>query len=306
MPQLHNIGEDALISQITSALAQRDNVIIGPGDDCAVVVGDAEYDTLLKTDCVIENVHYLSGENPYWVGWKAVARVVSDFAAMGGRPEALVITIILSRETETEDVKMLYTGMQACAERFQVSIVGGETSQLPSGQSGNIISVAGTGKVEKGRAVLRSGAQQGDHIYVTGKLGGSLAGHHLTFIPRVDEAVWLSKYARVTSMMDLSDGLGKDLPRLSKASDVGFTLDFEKLPLNADCGIEQGISDGEDYELIFTAPPLSESVLCAWAAAFPDTLLTQVGEVIGVDEQSTELTGGWEHFLPKSNESRSK
>jgi len=300
MPMLHELGEDALVRKITSSLTKRDNVLVGPGDDCAVISRDEVYDTLLKTDCIIEGVHYLPDADPYWVGWKAVARVVSDFAAMGGQPEALMVTIALTENTESDYIQSLYTGMQACADKYTFSIVGGETAQLPSMdsslKSNHLLSISGTGKVAHEKAILRSGAQVNDTIYVTGKLGGSITGHHLTFTPRVHEAAWLSDNISPTAMMDLSDGLAKDLPRLCTASACGFTIIEDKLPVNSGCTTQQAIADGEDYELLFTASEIPSDMLEKWNTAFPETPLTMIGRITDSAEESATLTGGWEHF----------
>ena len=209
------LGEDPLVDRLTGLLTAGTKVVVGPGDDCAVVAGAGRgMVDLLKTDCLVEGVHYTSDAPAGQVGWKAVARVVSDFAAMGAEPRHLLITIALPPEREVTWVEKLYRGMDKCAVQFGAAIVGGETSSLPPGTPG-MISVAATGTAPRRRIVLRSGGRAGDAIFVTGRLGGSLSGRHLKFVPRVCEALWLSDRFRILAMMDLSDGLAKDLPRLA-------------------------------------------------------------------------------------------
>lgn len=282
------LGEDGLIERLTSQLEQKGNVQVGPGDDCAVMDGGL----LLKTDCVVEGIHYLPEEVAERVGWKAMARVVSDFVAMGGVPEALMVTLALAEGYQVEWLEGLYRGMQKCAERYDFSIVGGETSRLPKGM---IISIAGTGRTIAGSAILRSGAQSGDVVFVTGCLGGSLEGWHLDFEPRLELMQWLIERYRPTAMMDISDGLGKDLPRLARASGLGFELDFSQVPCRKGATLEQALGDGEDYELLFTLAPedadklLRDRQWLEFSAGF-----TRVGAMSEFSGQT--LTGGWEHF----------
>ena len=287
---LQTIGEDFLIQELTQQCPLHDNVVLGPGDDCAVVkTSGAESFILLKTDSIIEGVHYLADANPYYVGWKAAARVVSDFAAMGGRPDALMVALAFKQETPVSYLEELYKGIRSCAETFQFSIVGGETSS----STANIITVSGTGKCDS--YITRKGASPENHIYVTGKLGGSLQGKHLNFTPRLNEAIWLCKNTNITAMMDLSDGIAKDLPRLADQSSVGFELDFSSIPITSGCDLQQAISDGEDYELLFTTSTrISPEKLATWERQFPDTPLTHIGVI--TDSIRSSLSGGWEHF----------
>jgi thiamine-monophosphate kinase len=291
MKTIGELGEDRLIAQLCEGLPSTERVVVGPGDDCAVVeVGD-EW-ALLKTDAVVEGVHYLSGENPRRVGWKAVARVLSDFAAMGGEPGELLATVAVSREVEVRWLTDLYEGMKSCLEQFGGVIVGGETSSLPVG-SPTVISIAGRGRVSRKRLVTRSGGKAGDGIFVTGVLGGSINGKHLDFHPRLREATWLTENFSLTAMMDLSDGLAKDLPRLAKASGCGFSIDKESVPCSEDVLLQEALGDGEDYELLFTYEQGSK-LLKKWADCFPGLRLTRIGELT-VDQEDS-LVGGWDHF----------
>ncbi|HSJ01689.1 MAG: thiamine-phosphate kinase [Verrucomicrobium sp.] len=295
---LATIGEDELVRRLVKGLPQGPDVLTGPGDDCAVVQPlSSEWSQLLKTDCVVEGVHFLREAPPEQVGWKALARVVSDLGAMGGEPMHALITLILPSDLTVAWVESLYAGLRRCAEVYGVSLVGGETARGPA----IIVSVSMTGRVPVDRVLKRDGAKVGDHIVVTGRLGGSLAGHHLTFHPRVKEAQWLAANFPIHAMMDLSDGLAKDLPRMAGASGVEFAVDEEALPLNPGCSATQGWSDGEDYELLFAVdPPTWEKMNLAWAAQVPGIPLTSIGTFVeaGQGKRLSSHHGGWEHFTP--------
>lgn len=296
MKSLQETGEDALVAELVQGLPLGREVVVGPGDDCAVIdIGDADRFQLLKTDALVEGVHYLSSTCAEQVGWKAVARVVSDFAAMGGSASQLLVTIALPADLSLDYVRSLYRGMRACAVQFGASISGGETSAVPAG-SAAVISVAGTGLVDQKKVVLRRGGQVGDLVLVTGTLGGSIQGKHLSFTPRVKEADWLVSHFALHAMMDLSDGLARDLPRLADASACGYRVEEEKLPCRAGCDRRQALEDGEDYELLFTLSPAeAERLMARWNRQFPDLELTVVGcltEAGGGDLPK----GGWEHF----------
>jgi len=304
MSTVSHIKEDALIHQLTHDITTFPEVLVGIGDDCAVVEKTDTEHTLLKTDTVVESVHFTPEEDPERVGWKAGARVISDFASMGGKPEALMITIILPPDTEQEWLRKVYHGIKTVARKFACSIVGGETSSSAMG-SPKIISISGTGTVGSHNLTLRSGGKPNDLIYVTGTLGGSIQGKHLDFTPRVKEGVWLAKHIKPTAMMDLSDGIAKDLPRLCKMSRCGFEIFKSKIPTSYNCSPDKALRDGEDYELMFTIPPDSQEELeTGWKKFFPDLKLTQIGHLLEKksDEQPKEMEGGWDHFQrpPKS------
>lgn len=289
--KIAGLGEDRLIAEITRGLRHAADVRVSIGDDCAVIgSARAAIWQLLKTDCVVEGVHFLREADPKKVGWKALARAISDIGAMGGAPKHALITLGLSPETELRRVKSLYAGMHKAAETFGVSIVGGETSRT----SGPLfISVALTGAVPRKQCVTRSGGRAGDCLYVTGRLGGSLAGRHLTFTPRVAEAQWLASNFRIRAMMDLSDGLGADLPRLAAASGTGFELARDAVPRNKGCTVEQALSDGEDYELLFAIAPRDAAKLEArWP--FPKLPLTRIGTLLR--RTKPDSLRGFDHF----------
>jgi len=287
--KLSDLGEDSLVARLTRGLPRNASLLVGPGDDCAVVGrrSDAVW-TLLKTDCVIEEVHFTGETDFARVGWKALARNVSDIAAMGGEPQHALVTVALPPEWDVAKADALYKGLRRCARKFGVSIAGGETARSPGPV---FISVALTGRVERGRCVTRSGGKPGDVLFVTGRLGGSRAGKHLDFTPRLREARWLTEHFRLHAMMDLSDGLGADLPRMARASGCGFELG--ELPCAPGCSREAALSDGEDFELLFAVHPRQASrIEKAWP--FRNLPLTRVGVLTA--NSTLSPVHGFDHF----------
>src|SRR5207244_4182709 len=267
------------------------------GDDCTVVeFAGARNLLVLKTDCVVEKIHFQPTTDPALVGWKAMMRSLSDFAAVSAVPQFALITLIVPAARSTSWVKKLYRGLKRAAAKFDVAIVGGETSATRGPAA---ISVCVSGFVEKNRWVSRAGGKKGDDLFVTGRLGGSLRGKHLRFVPRINESRWLTKNFRIHAMMDLSDGLGADLPRLAKASKLGFKIDREKLPLAVGAKIRNAISDGEDYELLFAISPRDRNRLQkSWRKKFTNLLLTRIGRLAQPLNISTSqlLPVGYVHF----------
>ena len=294
--KLRELGEDRLIAQLVARLESRREVIVGPGDDCAVLAGTKREELLLlKTDCVVEGVHFLPDEKPGAIAWKAMMRTLSDFAAMSGIPQYALVTLIAPAESEGRWMKQLYQGLRRAAARFKVAIVGGETS---STRGPIVVSISAAGSVEKGRCVLRSGGENGDLLYVTGRLGGSVRKRHLNFVPRLKEARWLTQHFRIHAMMDLSDGLGADLPRLANASAVGFEIDEKTLPRTRGCSIAQAINDGEDYELLFAISPNDAAALeRKWRKKFMRLSLTRIGHLTRRPSPVTHRSfHGYTHF----------
>ena len=223
------------------------------GDDCAVLSCEPWGTLLVTVDSVIDGVHaHWDEHGPGAFGYKAVARGMSDIAAMGGEPLWAVVAATFPDGATLDDAKALHKG----AARAGCKLVGGDTA------SGPVATVTATviGRAHAKGPVLRSGARIGDGIYVTGPLGGSLrSGRHLTFVPKVEEARRLLDAADLGAMIDLSDGLSTDLHHILDASGVGCVLDAKSIPLHEGCALQNALGDGEDYELLFTAagtPPL--------------------------------------------------
>jgi thiamine-monophosphate kinase len=309
------MNEFALIQRLTRSLPTNPSVVVGAGDDCAVL-DDGLPDRLLlfKTDAVVEGIHFASDAPPEKIGHKALGRCLSDIAAMAGTPTAALITLGLPRDFKPEVVEAIYAGMNALARRHQVAIVGGETTRSPERI---FISVALLGWVPRGKGVLRSGAEAGDAIFVTGELGGSLTGKHLEFEPRLAEARWLAQHFSLHAMLDVSDGLAGDLRHILAASRVGAELLATSIPISREARLAAkagssakpallaALTDGEDFELLFTvacrdAVPL----LDAWRKQFPKLPLTCIGRIKageGVtirDKNSVRplTANGYEHF----------
>lgn len=293
---LAELGEDRLLAHLLPKIPRNSSVVLGAGDDCAVVRNSRD-DTfhLLKTDCVVEGIHFANTSPPVSVGWKAMARPLSDFAAMAGVPQFALVTLIVPAGKTLDWVKKIYRGLEKAARTFRVAIVGGETSNI---KGPAVISVSLSGFVEESRWVGRGGGKAADELFVTGRLGGSLRGRHLKFRPRIEEARWLTKHFSIHAMIDLSDGLGADLPRLAQASGLGFEVDEAAVPLNPGCGIEQAISDGEDYELLFAiSPKQSVRLKKRWHKRFPRLPLTRIGKLnskFGI--RNSNFPRGYVHF----------
>ena len=292
MPEsLSQLGENALLERLLRNLPENESLIVGPGDDCAVVTRDANWDTLLKTDVVVEKMHFTPDTEPERIGRKALARAVSDIAAMGGIPEHALITILCHSSRPVSLLQGIYRGMGELARQFQISLAGGETSGLP--YDGLVINVALTGRVEHSRAILRSGGSPGDQLFVSGVLGGSFpTGWHLDFEPRVELARGLLEAGiRPSAMMDLSDGLGTDLPRLAAASGCGFEVNVSSLPCRPGFTPADAVSHGEDYELLLALPPAEVKKLATTAFA---RVLHNIGRLTA--DVGGNLASGWQHF----------
>jgi thiamine-monophosphate kinase len=294
--KLRDLGEDRLLAQLFSHLSLGKEVVNGLGDDCAVV-GTRDHRNLLvlKTDCVVAGMHFLPTASAFHVGWKAMMRPLSDFAATSAVPQFALITLIAPEKTKVEWVERLYRGLSRAAKRFKVRMVGGEMS----GTVGPVaISVSVVGFVERNRCVSRRGGKAGDDLFVTGRLGGALKQKHLQFLPRIVESRWLTRNFPIHAMMDLSDGLGADLPRLAKASRVGFAIEMENLPLARGAKIDNAISEGEDYELLFAISRRERNrLLRSWQKRFPRLLLTRIGSFSRRSTRNHQLLPrGYTHF----------
>ena len=248
---LARLGEEGLLRLLTARWPRRGGPLaVGVGDDCAVLRLNSRM-VLFKTDIVVEGVHFRADALPRLIGRKALARALSDIAAMGGTPLAAVVTLGLPVTESPRRLVAIYRGLEAMARQHGVLLVGGETTRAAQ----LFLNVALLGECRDGAPVLRTGAKAGDLIFVTGRLGGTQAKHHLTFHPRLAEGRWLGRQRVATAMMDLSDGLGADLPRLAAASGLGFALEEDAIPRRARATMAMALNDGEDHELLFTVSP---------------------------------------------------
>ncbi len=321
-------GEAEIIRFLAERFRAGGAVRVGIGDDAAVLAGDARRDWVLTTDLLVEDVHFIRKWQPARaVGWKALARSLSDVAAMGARPVAALVALAMPADTPTAWVKEFFRGVDVLARRFGVRVIGGDLSSAPL----VVADVQVLGEVEKGRALLRRGARPGDILFASGTLGLSQLGllhlrkggasaqpllkralrAHFYPWPRVALARSLQRY-RPTAMIDLSDGLSTDLHHLCEASRVGACLFAVRLPAVdlpaplarrlCTTGLELALNGGEDYQLLFTLPRSSPQRL---PKVLEGAKLTAIGEitrdprVVLVDSAGrTERlpSRGWDHF----------
>jgi thiamine-monophosphate kinase len=279
-------GEFAYIDWLRKRTPPAAGVLVGPGDDCAVLRPPTR-PLLVTTDMLLEGSCFrLAEAGPRRVGRKAIAVNLSDIAAMAGVPTAAVVSVGLPRSGGRELAEELYLGMREIADAFGVPLVGGDTNSWDGPVS---ISVTVLGEATERGPVLRSGAKVGDWVMVTGPLGGSLLGHHLDFIPRVREAMALHQFADLHAMIDVSDGLAKDLHHICEESRCGGVLYAEAIPI-ADAArdlatrdgrspLDHALSDGEDFELVFTVSRADGERLLK-DQPVPGIAVSRIGEIV--------------------------
>ena len=270
------LGETKLITAIRHWLGNvAPKSPAGMGDDCAVLQA-AKHAQLITVDPVIYGRHFDDKVPPRDVGAKMLKRNLSDIAAMGGQTTIAVVALTLDPRTSQKWLESFYRGLAACARRYGVSIVGGDITQAKDTVSASLTLL---GTMDGRRTLTRRGAATGDWIYVTGTLGGSLAsGHNYRFTPRLAEGKWLSRQSAVTAALDLSDGLAKDIHALTPTGAFPM-IDAAQLPLRSGFDAKAALSDGEDYELLFTLSPKANQAASArkWRQQFTRTRLTCIG-----------------------------
>jgi thiamine-monophosphate kinase len=250
------------IRQLAKSSTRDKSIIRGIGDDCAIVRPRTNEDLVFTSDFVLEGRHFtLDTHKPADIGHKALARSLSDLAAMGAEPVFCLISLAIPAAlSKSKWITSFYKGFLALADEHHVTLAGGD----PTSFEKVVADVTCCGMVPRGTALLRSGANAGDRIYVTGELGGSAHGfethkgknwkRHLRPEPRIATGIALRK-AGVSAAMDLSDGLSLDLARLCVESKTGAEISSKLLPLARGASIANALNGGEDYELLFTAPP---------------------------------------------------
>lgn len=309
------VKEFELIQRLAAHLPTNESVVTGAGDDCAVLdLGVPDRFVLFKTDAVVEGIHFTKETTPEKIGHKALGRCLSDVAAMGGSATAALITIALPPKFDVQVVDGIYSGINALAQRHGVAVAGGETTTNPERL---LISVALVGTAAREHCIHRTGARVGDAVFVSGELGGSLAGRHLDFEPRLREGQWLAANFEIHAMIDVSDGLAGDLRQILRSSGVGAELLSNSIPISREAKLKSrnessakppllaALTDGEDFELLFTiASSDAVKVLDGWKKQFPDLPLTCIGRITeGAGLKLRDQNGlreitlrGYEHF----------
>jgi len=299
--RLRRLGEFELIKRISKKIPLSHAVVKGIGDDAAVIrYTDKKY-LLFTCDMLLEGKHFFRDTDSYLVGKKALSVNVSDIAAMAGVPKFALVSIGVSPFLDVKYIDELYRGITDVAKEFKIDIVGGDTIASEK----IIVDISLIGEVEKENVVFRSGARDKDAIFVTGQIGGSLRdGRHLDFTPRLKEARFLAKNFKVTSMIDISDGLLADLGHIIELSGKGCIIREADLPISDSArDIETAIRDGEDFELLFTVPNLeADRLIDRWPFK---TRLSRIGFITATrDLHIIKKTGktikvkpeGYRHF----------
>lgn len=301
------MSEFSFIEYLKKEIPMTGRVCIGIGDDAAVLNLDKGKKLVVSTDVIVENVDFRIKElTPEKIGRKVLAINLSDLAAMGAKPIAFVIAIGKPKYISEIWLKRFYNGLLRIAKQYQVACIGGDSS----GSKEFFASVTILGEASPDRFVTRFGAKQGDWITVTGALGGSILKHHYDFKPRVHEGLFLEKHIQPTSMIDVSDGLVQDLAHILRASRVGAILDLDKIPVSRDAirinhgneekALVNALSDGEDFELLFTVSPRKKRALeKTWKKKFPQVPLKWIGKIEGKNPRISWRLNGKKVAPPK-------
>lgn len=277
--------EQSFLAYLRGRTRSLPQVDVGIGDDAAILsLGDGPLKQVACTDQIIDGVDFLSeSQSLASIGYKSIAINLSDIAAMGATPTAALVTLALPADNATEIAGEVYEGILEACQQFNVAVAGGDLSTHDGLLS---ISVTLLGTVID--PWLRNAAIDGDAVFVSGKLGGSILGRHLRPTPRIVLAQQLRQHVRVHAAIDVSDGFSLDLDRMLAASRVGIEMDLDAIPiseaaneLSAQSGrtpLEHAWSDGEDFELIFTVNPEEADKL---AGLELDGGVTRIGTVVG-------------------------
>jgi thiamine-monophosphate kinase len=326
-------GELALIDRIRRRAARGSSGLrLGIGDDCALLRLKSGEELAVTTDLSIAGRHFrLEWHPPEAVGHRALARGLSDIAAMGARPLAAFLSLGLPRELTVGRgrnrawVDGFFDGFLGLADKYETPLAGGDLAESPVAVADIVL----LGTVPRGEALLRSGARPGDLLYVTGALGGAAAGlerlrklsgrlsrstarlldvdeplaPHLWPQPRIAQGLWLRRKELATAAIDLSDGLSTDLDHLCEESGVSAEVDAQSLPIHSGATIEQALNGGEDYELLFTTRPGT-----AISRSITGIPVTRIGKIVRKHSVGTRVmllepsgprplrSAGWQHF----------
>ena len=294
------IGEFGLIRKMAHRVPRLRNAILGIGDDCAVIDYTKDKYFLLTVDMLIEGVHFdLRKFGARRIGRKALAVSLSDIAAMGGMPKYCLISLGIPPNMPLKTVDDFYAGFLKLAKEYGVELIGGDTNRSQR----FICDVCVVGEVEKKFLTKRGGAKIGDRIYVTGLLGGSIKGKQYDFTPRIKEARILVRNFKINSMIDISDGLASDLRHITDASNVGAAVYAENIPVAMGSSLKGALTDGEDFELLFTMPEAVSEKLLTEKLGVAVKMIGEITnkkagiKVIGKNEKRQDLKAlGYRHF----------
>ena len=315
------LPERQLIAQLRRRPAKNRAVRLGIGDDCAILQLSSGDEALATTDFSLEGIHFRRDwQSAECSGHRCLVRGLSDIAAMGGQPIAAFLSLALPADCSQKWVDGFLSGFLNLAKKYKVQLAGGDTAQSPAGVLADVMVV---GSVAKGTALLRSGASVGDQIYVTGALGESAAALRLLSQskvkrrdvfpePRIAVGEWLRKHSVASACIDISDGISTDLAHICEESGVGAVIDAETIPihpaaLRSTTPLDLALHGGEDYELLFTAPPAKRV-----PGRIDSVSITRIGEIVRgrrmqivrAGQKSILASRGWEHFGPSSPKDR--
>ena len=313
-----DLGEHALIERIRGRFPPPPPfVVVGIGDDAAVVERERNLLEVLTTDCQVEGVHFDQAfVAPADIGHKALAVNLSDLAAMGAAPRVALLSLILPPSMGLASVDGLVEGLASLALRTRICIVGGNIARSPGPL---IVDVTATGSVHKRRVLLRGGGRPGDDLYVTGTLGGAAAGLRMLRQdpastgaavdryrrpePRTRFGLMLGRNRAARACMDLSDGLADGIRQIAEASSLGAIVDAEALPIEDGATLRDALAGGEDYELLFAASPRMRSRVRNARRLASDLAVTRIGRltadraiVLSRNGSAEPLPAGFEHF----------
>jgi thiamine-monophosphate kinase len=312
------LGERALIERIRARIPPAPAfVVVGIGDDAAVVEPERNLLEVLTTDCLVEGVHFDQAfVGPTDIGHKALAVNLSDLAAMGAAPRVALLSLVLPPALPVASVDALVDGMTALAARARISIVGGNIARSPGPL---IVDVTATGSVHRRRVLTRGGAYAGDDLYVTGTLGGAAAGLRMLHKDAASQGAAVDRYRRpeprtrfglmlgrnqaARACVDLSDGLADGIRQIGEASGVGAIVEAEALPIEEGSSLRDALDGGEDYELLFAVSPRMRSRLKNARRLASDVAVTRIGRLtadramlLSRSGSTEELPAGFHHF----------
>ncbi|KAB2832390.1 MAG: thiamine-monophosphate kinase [Candidatus Brocadia sp.] len=293
------MGEFSFIEWIRKRQKRRKGVMLGIGDDCAVIDVASDKLCLITTDMLVDGTHFdLKKCTVQEAGRKAIACSISDVAAMGCQPTVAVISVCFPDHTPEKFARELYKGIWSIADKYAIEIVGGD---IISGRSPLCINVALLGRDDGLKPIRRSVARAGDAILVTGTLGGSILGRHLSFEPRLKEALVLNQNFAIHAMIDISDGLTADLNHILEESGVGAILYEGQIPVSraavelskktGHTPLYHALSDGEDYELLMTLSRTQAKKVLS-SGLLTDVTVRCIGEIVKGHSIQMKSSGG--------------